>query len=132
MYCKSCGQMLGPNQAVCLNCGVQVGVGTKFCANCGNQLAPGAAVCLSCGAAVPQGYGGGGDVLLPPGKDKLVAILLAFFLGGIGVHNFYLGETKKGLLRLLTCWFGLGPLLALIDFIKLIVGSYRVDNTKFF
>ena len=36
-------------------------------------------------------------------KDKTTAALLAFFLGGFGVHKFYLGE-KGGVLRIiLTC-----------------------------
>ena len=34
------------------------------------------------------------------GKSKMTAALLAFFLGGIGVHNFYLGEKTKGLIHI--------------------------------
>ena len=60
----------------------------------------------------------------------LVAILLAFFLGGFGIHNFYLGETKKGILKICTCWIGVGGILALIDFIKMLIGSYVVDPDK--
>ncbi len=35
------------------------------------------------------------------GKSQLVALLLAFFLGMWGVHNFYLGHKKKGMTQLL-------------------------------
>lgn len=129
MYCKSCGQPINDNQAICLNCGVKVGEGTKHCANCGKELQPNAAVCLNCGAAVAKTVAPT-DSWTPAGKDKLTAILLAFFLGGLGIHCFYLGEKKKGILRLLTSWFGLGGILALIDFIKMLFGSYEVNPDK--
>jgi len=35
-------------------------------------------------------------------KDKVVAGLLAIFLGGLGIHKFYLGFTGPGLVFLLT------------------------------
>lgn len=33
-------------------------------------------------------------------KSKIVAALLAFFLGGLGIHSFYMGNKKKGLIQL--------------------------------
>ncbi|MEZ4462632.1 MAG: TM2 domain-containing protein [bacterium] len=36
-------------------------------------------------------------------KDKTTAFLLAWFLGGFGIHKFYLGENGAGLLYLLFC-----------------------------
>ena len=33
-------------------------------------------------------------------KSKLVALLLAFFLGGAGIHRFYLGRKQSGLIML--------------------------------
>ena len=33
-------------------------------------------------------------------KSKLVAGLLAFFAGTMGIHNFYLGYTTKGIIQL--------------------------------
>lgn len=38
-------------------------------------------------------------------KSKLVAGLLGIFFGGIGLHNFYLGRTKRGLTQLLVTVF---------------------------
>jgi len=56
-------------------------------------------------------------------KSKTTAALLAFFLGGFGVHKFYLGE-KGGVLRIiLTCTIigaFVSGLLALIDFARLL------------
>lgn len=141
MYCKNCGVQMNENQAICLSCGCAKGTGTKFCANCGAELQPNAAVCMSCGVASTFGTEGAKTTVstasasesgwCPKDKDKIVAIILALFLGGLGIHNFYLGETKKGVLRLLLCWCGVGSILALIDLIKMITGSYTVSSEKF-
>jgi len=69
-------------------------------------------------------------------KSAPVALLLDFFLGGFGIHRFYLGtETLTGCLYPITCggFFGVVPL---IDFVVLIINiediSQFVDNPKFF
>ncbi len=40
------------------------------------------------------------------GKNKIVAFLLAFFLGGFGAHKFYLGCMKEGAIMLAVYIFG--------------------------
>lgn len=40
-------------------------------------------------------------------KQKVVAGLLAIFLGVYGVHNFYLGYTKKAVIQLVCTLVGL-------------------------
>lgn len=69
-------------------------------------------------------------------KDPLIAILLDFFLGGLGIHRFYLGtETMTGIGYILTCGGILG-IVPLIDLIVLIVDyddiSPYIDNPRFF
>lgn len=56
-----------------------------------------------------------------PPKSKVAALLLCFFLGGLGIHRFYLGYTGIGIAQLLTCG-GLG-IWAIIDFIMLLTDS---------
>ncbi|PWD99136.1 TM2 domain-containing protein [Marinilabilia rubra] len=70
------------------------------------------------------------------GKDPLIAVLLDFFLGGFGIHRFYLGtKTMTGIGYILTC----GGIFGLVPFIDLIVLAVNwddisayVDNPKFF
>ncbi len=119
---------MNDNQAICLKCGVKVGEGNAYCANCGKEVAPNAEVCLNCGVAVKKAaanYLGG--------KDKITMALICFFLGGLGIHNFMMGETKKGVVKIvLSCCVGIGGILALIDFIKILMDKYEVDPNKAF
>jgi len=71
-----------------------------FCRACGKQMHQTAFACPNCGAPTSQGTG----------KSKTTAALLAFFLGGFGVHRFYLGQ-----------WWGVFYLLFSLTFIPSIV-----------
>ncbi len=55
-------------------------------------------------------------------KKRLVALLLCFFLGGLGVHRFYVGKVGSGIAQIITLG-GLG-IWALIDFIMIICGTF--------
>ena len=58
-------------------------------------------------------------------KSKLVAALLGIFLGGLGVHRFYLGYTTIGVLQIVVtiCTFGFGLLWGFIEGICIIAGA---------
>jgi len=69
-------------------------------------------------------------------KSFVAAILLNFFLGGLGIHRLYLGTaTLTWIGYILTCG-GIFGIVPLVDFIVLIIHnediSPYVDNTKFF
>lgn len=128
MFCKNCGGSMQPGQAICLNCGFKAGTGNTHCANCGKPVNTGAVVCLNCGAAIKNRASG--DLA---GHSKTGMALFAIFLGSVGVHNFIMGEGKKGAMKIIfTAAFGIGFIFAIIDFIKILSNSYVVDPEKAF
>ena len=132
MFCKNCGAEMNAEQAVCTSCGVHKVKGNKFCPNCGKETAEAAVICVNCGVSLEEKKAAGNGEYLN-GKDKIVMALVAFFLGGIGIHNFMLGETKKGIVKIvLSLCCGIGGILALIDFIMILCDKYVVDPNKLF
>ena len=131
MFCRNCGEAMNDNQAICLKCGVKTGTGNAFCSNCGKPVDPNAAVCLSCGVAI-KGHGASGEAGLN-GKDKMTIALICFFFGGLGIHNFMMGENKKGVMKIVLAFLcGISSIFALIDFIKILTDKYVYDPEKLF
>ena len=48
-------------------------------------------------------------------KNPTTAVLLAIFLGGLGVHRFYMGEVGWGVLYLLFSWTWIPLIVALVE-----------------
>ena len=91
----------------CKKCGTEISDGTKFCPSCGTQLEEGKEV---------ESY------MNVSAKSRLVALLFGIFLGGIGVHNFYLGHASKGIAKILMKVFGL--ILYIAGIVKLTTDTY--------
>ena len=69
----------------------------------------------------PNGQNGGGQNISQ--KSRLAALLLCIFLGGLGIHRFYVGKVGTGILWLFTGgMFGIG---ALVDLILIACGSFK-------
>lgn len=136
MFCRNCGNPMNDNQEICLNCGVKKGVGTGFCQNCGKPVTPDQQVCLNCGVKLinvnPNATFNFTDASPAlNGQNKTTMAIICFFLGGLGIHNFMMGESKKGVFKIImSCLCGIGGILALIDFIKILTDKYVVDPTK--
>ena len=108
------------NAAVCIKCGCAKGTGMSYCHNCGNPTVPGAAVCTACGVAL--------NVVTADSKSKMTAGLLGIFLGGLGIHNFYLGYTGKAIAQIvLSLCFGAGAIWGLIEGILILCGKINKD-----
>ena len=127
MFCRNCGEQLNDNQAICLKCGVAVGEGKSFCSNCGATVNENQEICLTCGCKVAPDNKQATAKGKLNGQDKMTMILVCLFLGGLGIHNFMMGETKRGIWKIvLSFCCGIGGILALIDLIKICTDSYEV------
>lgn len=64
-------------------------------------------------------------------KSKSTAVILALFLGGLGIHQFYLGNNLKGIIYLIFCWTLVPCFIAIIDIILLLLMSNQRFNFKY-
>ena len=120
----------------------------KFCSHCGAELNEGAAFCSQCGSTINSNHTNLNSQNIqysqsnlnnqnvnkdPNAKSKMVAGILGILLGGLGVHNFYLGYTSKGLTQLLISVlsiFILAPISAIWGFIEgvmILTGNISTD-----
>lgn len=62
-------------------------------------------------------------------KSKMTAGLLGIFLGAFGVHQFYLGNTKRGIIELIVtvCTCGIGGWWGVIEGIMILMGKITTD-----
>ncbi|MCI7146448.1 MAG: TM2 domain-containing protein [Clostridiales bacterium] len=66
-----------------------------------------------------------GNVKISP-KDWLITLLLAIFLGWLGVHKFYEGKIGMGIVYLLTC--GVFCIGWVIDIVKILLNKEKDKN----
>lgn len=94
-----------------------------FCQKCGCNLPDNAVVCSNCGTHFAQPAYAGEQ------KSKLAAGVLGILLGGLGVHNFYLGYTGRAMLQLILtiCSVGVASLWGFIEGILILVGTINRD-----
>jgi len=76
----------------------------KYCTGCGRELHASAKQCPNCGATQ---YVSGK-------KSKTTAGWLAFLIGGLGIHRFYLGQWI-GVLYIIFCWTFIPAIIAFIE-----------------
>lgn len=134
MVCQKCGVEIENGELTCPQCGALQN-GAKFCKHCGEAIDKDCVICPKCGKQVEELKSEQPSVVINNSnnntnsnvningrmgreKNKWVAVLLCFFLGGIGVHKFYEGKIGMGILYIFTLGlFGIGWL---IDFIVLL------------
>lgn len=100
----------------------------------GGPAQPGA---YPAGASYPGGYPGQAGYAAPPvsRKSKVAAALFAFFLGGFGAHNFYIGNKGRAIAQLvilLVSWVimigGYSLIVASTEAYTTMAGSVYYDN----
>ena len=62
-------------------------------------------------------------------KSRLIAALLCWFLGTLGVHRFYLGLKTSGIMQILFGWLTLF-IWNLVDFIMIACGTFKDADGK--
>jgi len=124
-----------------MSCGARPLVGNSFCNACGAKTNSLAEICVTCGAKLSQTGQPLGNV---SPKSRAALSILAFFLGELGIHRFYVGKIGTGIAMLLlaiigysTLAFFIGiPFLVvlgiwnLIDFIMAVVGNFKDKEGK--
>ena len=129
-HCFSCGIVIHISAQSCPSCGAtqpaQSTLATPaaaptpgnplppnhiYCRGCGVPIHESAPTCPKCGAL----QSGTRTASIGGRKEKLVAALLAFFLGGLGGHKFYLGQVGMGILYLLFFWTFIPALIAFVE-----------------
>ncbi|HEY0626437.1 MAG TPA: TM2 domain-containing protein [Allosphingosinicella sp.] len=90
------------------------------CRDCGSEIARSAVSCPQCGGRQRSGAG----------KSKIAAGFIALFLGGLGIHRFYLGQWW-GLFYLLFCWTFIPAVIALVEAIVFFCTSDEAWEQKY-
>ncbi len=136
-YCINCGAQLRDDAELCGTCGVnqtvvpegghgQRGANEKYCVECGVLINRRAEICPECGVRQTS-PGGAGDM----DSDQMAAALLAIFVGGIGVHKFYQGRTKLGVIYLCFSWTLIPALIAFVEGILMLVADEEEYQRKY-
>jgi TM2 domain-containing membrane protein YozV len=58
-------------------------------------------------------------------SDWLTALLLAIFLGTLGIHRFYVKKIGTGIIMILLCWTGISTIWSIIDIIMIATGKFK-------
>lgn len=93
------------------------------CPECRSQVSSSAAACPQCGHPLGTPH--------TAVKNRSTAALLAFFLGGLGIHKFYLGRPGMGVLYALFCWTFIPMVLGLLESIVYISHSDAAFQQKY-
>lgn len=97
----------------------------KYCSTCGEIIKEAAEICPECGVRQQ------GTAVPNSDKDRTSAALLALFVGGIGAHHFYLGNTGRGILYLVFVWTLIPVLVAFVEGIIYLTKSDEEFQRKY-
>lgn len=92
----------------------------RNCPDCGKEVSVNAMMCPNCGRALAQ-----------KGRNYIIYVLLAIFLGGFGINWFYVGKTMAGVLSLIFCWCGIPAIISFIHAILVLIRGPEDFDMKY-
>jgi hypothetical protein len=95
-----------------------------YCPNCGKELSDQAVACPHCGHPLKSAPAARGV----SARSRLAALLFCVFLGGLGIHRFYVGKVGTGIAMIFTLG-GLG-VWVLVDLITIATGGFTDIDGK--
>ena len=91
-----------------------LGADEQYCSSCGAVVKKTAELCPTCGVR-QQSHTQQSYAPRTEGKNKWVAFVLAFLLGGLGIHKFYLKKYAQGVIYLLLFWTLIPGIVAFVE-----------------
>ena len=110
MYCIDCGKKLPGDYNKCRKCHSEHAGEKHYCPACGGGNHKLAKTCQHCGKKIEHDYD---HILRAPNydpKNRRNAATLAFLLGFLGIHDRYLGFSKRALSKAI--WFCVSVIVA--------------------
>jgi len=100
----------------------------KLLPGCGAQVKDNQLVCIECGAALGRQPGGYGYVPAM-NKSRIAAGILGILVGGLGIHNFYLGFYVRGVAQLVLTFLSCGAasVWGFVEGILILAGRINYD-----
>ena len=135
MRCYHCKEEINEDDIFCKYCGTRIKHVTYYCRNCGKEINNIDSLCIHCG------YQNKDNRKRYSVKSRIVAGLLGIFIGGLGIHNFYLGYSSKGFIQLLCTFLGpftlgvsslISSVWGFVEGIMILVGHIKKDGNDLY
>lgn len=106
----------------CIMCGSKMEDSDNFCTNCGSNQKPSINNSVAYQTSVQNNK--------QLDKSKIEAGILGIFLGGLGIHNFYLGNNTRGIIQIIItiCTCGYGALWGITEGVLILLGFIKEDS----
>ena len=98
----------------------------QYCSSCGEVIKQEAEICPECGVGQESASTSDGS-----GPDRTTAGIFALFLGGVGAHKFYIGETTQGVVYLCFFWTFIPAIVGLVEGILYLTKSDEEFQQKY-